>query len=96
MVPAVACVQPLQDLLHRIRWDAAFAQGEFALSYADRVAHQDILVPFSSITMDPGAASFAVHDEDGVVAHIPLHRVRAVYKNGTAVWQRPGRAAADR
>ena len=88
--PGGHSVQPLQDLLHRIKWDAEFAQGEFALSYSDRVAHQDITVPFASITMDQGAVSFAVHDEDGVVAHIPLHRVRAVYKNGVAIWRRPG------
>jgi uncharacterized protein (UPF0248 family) len=82
-------MQPLHELLHRIKWDAEFGTGEFALSYEDRVAHQEMTVPFASITLDPGRRTFSLLDEDGVVAHIPLHRVRAVYKDGAAIWLRP-------
>ena len=86
-------MQPLHTLLHRIKWDAEFAKGEFALGYHDRVAHQERVVPFASISMDPEAGSFSVHDEEGIVAHIPLHRVRTVYKDGVVIWQRPGHPA---
>jgi uncharacterized protein (UPF0248 family) len=83
-------MQPLEDLLHRIRWDAAFAQGTFALGYVDRVAGVERVVPFTSVRFDPARSGmFDVEDEDGVVRHIPLHRVRAVYKDGVAIWQRP-------
>jgi hypothetical protein len=34
-------MQPLQDLLHRIKWDLEFGRGEFALGYYDRVVHQE-------------------------------------------------------
>jgi uncharacterized protein (UPF0248 family) len=88
-------MQPLHELLHRIKWDAEFAKGEFALGYYDRVAHQERVVPFASIGMDPGSGSFSVHDEDGIVAHIPLHRVRVVYKDGVVIWQRPGHPAGE-
>ena len=88
-------MQPLQDLLHRIKWDADFGKGEFALGYHDRVAHEDKIVPFTSISIDPGAASFSFHDEEGSVAHIPLHRVRTVYKDGVVIWQRPDQAAGE-
>lgn len=82
-------MQPLHQLLHRIEWDAEFGKANFALSYYDRVAHEDRVIPFDSIALDPGAFSFSFSDEDGVVAHIPLHRVRAVYKDGVVIWQRP-------
>lgn len=85
-------MQPLHELLHRIKWDAEFGRGEFALGYYDRVLHQEKIVPFASISIDPQRpATFSFHDEDGNVAHIPLHRVRTVYKDGSAVWQRPRR-----
>ena len=46
-------MQRLQDLLHRIRWDAEFDKGVFALGYYDRVARQDRVVPFASLRFDP-------------------------------------------
>jgi uncharacterized protein (UPF0248 family) len=90
-------MQPLSDLLHRIMWDPAFAKGEYALGYVDRVAGREIVVPFSSIELERGGGSFRLHDEEeGVAAHIPLHRVRTVYRNGAVIWQRPARPPADR
>ena len=83
-------MQPLHLLLHRIRWDPEFGQGRFALGYHDRVAGEERIVPFGSITFDssrPGFFSF--EDTGGVVHHIPLHRVRTVYKNGVVIWERP-------
>ena len=83
-------MKPLHELLHRIKWDAEFAKGTFALGYYDRVAHQERVVPFDSISIDPGSASFSLHEEEGIAAHIPLHRVRAVYRDGVIIWHRPG------
>jgi uncharacterized protein (UPF0248 family) len=83
-------MQPLQDLLHRIRWDPEFGKGSFALGYYDRVDRAEQIVPFSAITFAAaGPDTFSVEDEDGVVRHIPLHRVRTVYKDGSVIWQRP-------
>lgn len=89
-------MQPLQELLHRIKWDVEFGKGEFAVGYYDRIAHEERLVPFVSIRLDPQwPQTFSFHDEDGIVRHIPLHRVRTVYKDGAVVWRRPGHAAGD-
>jgi uncharacterized protein (UPF0248 family) len=88
-------MQPLQELLHRIKWDATFSKGRFALGYYDRVAHEERVVPFTSISMDAGNGSFLVHDEDGIVAHIPLHRVRTVYKDDVVIWRRAGHHAGE-
>jgi uncharacterized protein (UPF0248 family) len=84
-------MQPLQDLLHRITWDPEFGRGAFALGYYDRVLQGERVVQFTSISIDSGARSFSVQDENGHVAHIPLHRVRTVYKDGVVIWQRSRR-----
>lgn len=41
---------PIQDLLHRIRWDPEFGRDEFIIGYYDRVEHEIILVPFREIS----------------------------------------------
>ena len=83
-------MKPLEELLHRIKWDPAFAKSSFALGYWDRVARKEEIVRFESVTMDPERPGmFSLHDEDGLVAHIPLHRVRTVYRDGVVIWQRP-------
>ena len=83
-------MQPLDELLNRIRWDAEFGTGLFALGYYDRVARREQLVLFSDVRFDTDSPGmFTVEDEDGVVRRIPLHRVRTVYKNGAVIWQRP-------
>jgi uncharacterized protein (UPF0248 family) len=81
-------MQRLQDLLHRIRWDPDFGTGSFAVGYRDRAAER--VVPFSSVSLDPRRPGFfSVQDDDGVTIHIPLHRVRKVYKGDAVIWQRP-------
>ena len=83
-------MQPLHELLHRIRWDPEFGNGRFALGYHDRVAGEQRIVPFGSITFDVARPGFfAFEDDDRVRRHIPLHRVRTVYKNGAVIWERP-------
>lgn len=81
---------PLQDLLARIKWDADFGKGDFALGYYDRIADQENIVPFGAISLDPANSKmFSVQDEEGALRQIPLHRVRTVYKDGAVIWQRP-------
>ena len=81
-------MQPLHELLNRIKWDAEFGRGSFALVYYDRVAREDRTVPFTSITVEPGGFSFSFEDEDSARVHVPLHRVRTVYKDGAVIWHR--------
>lgn len=86
-------MQPLEQLLSRIRWDPEFGKAAFALGYYDRVAGAEDIVRFESITMDPQRPGmFSVRDEFGTVAEIPLHRVRTVYKDGVAIWHRRARS----
>lgn len=87
-------MQPLQQLLHRLRWDPEFGRGEFEIGYYDRVLDEEVCVPFASIALDTsGNETFTLTDPDGVGRRIPLHRVRTVYKNREAIWRRPRRTA---
>jgi len=80
---------PIQDLLHRIRWDPEFGSGEFVIGYYDRVEHEIIRVPFREIALPKdGPGVFELIDHEGQVHTIPLHRVRSVYKNGELIWHR--------
>jgi uncharacterized protein (UPF0248 family) len=85
-------MQLLEDLLSRIRWDAEFGRGDFAIGYFDRIEGSEKTVPFAGVTLDrsrPGTFTFL--DDDGVTRHVPLHRVGTVYKDGAVIWQRPRR-----
>jgi uncharacterized protein (UPF0248 family) len=83
-------VQPIHELLSRIRWDPTFAHGQFEIAYADHVLRREVRVPLVSVQLDVGRPGMiGVIDPDGVACHIPLHRIRKVYRDGELVWQRP-------
>lgn len=80
---------PIQDLLHRIRWDTDFGKAEFVIGYYDRVARRIVRVPYRDIAM--GKANhfaFSAADADGYVHDVPLHRVREVWRDGVLIWHR--------
>ncbi len=81
---------PIHQLLSRIRWDPRFREGRFEIGYFDRMARRLIIVPFENVRFPPGNhLAFEVIDAQGRAHGIPLHRVRAVYRNGKPIWQRP-------
>jgi uncharacterized protein (UPF0248 family) len=82
---------PIQDLLHRIHWDAEYAKAEFEVGYYDRVDDRIVRVPFRRVHFDKGEHfSFEVVEDDGTVHSVPLHRVREVWRNGELIWHREG------
>jgi uncharacterized protein (UPF0248 family) len=81
---------PIQDLLHRIQWDAAFAEAEFEIAYYDRVSRTLVRLPLRYIRFPHGERfAFEAIEADGSVHSVPLHRVREVWRNGELIWQRP-------
>jgi uncharacterized protein (UPF0248 family) len=83
-------MQPVQDLLHRIRWDPDFGEAEFEIGYYDRVEDRIVDVPFSGLHFPEDDHSvFELIDFKGEVRRIPLHRVREIYRNGRRIWNRP-------
>lgn len=85
-------MQPVHEVLNRIRWDAALAGARFEVAYEDRVARSEVRVEVTSMRFDPDRPrAFTVIDEEGAAHSIPLHRVRTIYRDGEPFWQRPPR-----
>ena len=83
-------MQPIHELLSRIRWDSEFARGRFELGYHDRIVDRIILVPLQEIRFPEDKADvFELVDDAGESHRIPFHRVREVHKDGQVIWQRP-------
>jgi uncharacterized protein (UPF0248 family) len=84
-------MEPIQNLLNRIRWDREFGAGSFEIGCLDRVEKKIIRIPFRSIYFEEGNHfSFLVEDELGEMLSIPFHRIREVYKDGALIWSRGG------
>jgi uncharacterized protein (UPF0248 family) len=82
-------MQPIHELLARIRWDAEFSRARFRLGYWDRVAGVIRYVDLAEVIWDKdNPAFFRLVDEDGRVHEIPFHRVREVWRNDALIWQR--------
>ncbi len=82
-------MQPIQDLVNRIRWDPEFARGHFELAYYDRVENTLVRVPFERVAFPPGDHFFfEAVAADGEVHTVPLHRVREVSRDGVVIWRR--------
>ena len=90
-------MQPIKELLSRIKWDREFGAAAFEIGYYDRVATTIVRRPLADLLFTPGSRdSFLLQDEEGVYQRIPLHRVREVYRNGELIWQRPGATEMSR
>ena len=80
---------PIQDLLHRIQWDAEFGRAAFEIGYVDRVAGGTVRVPFSDVRLEHGLLLVVnAFEEDGSPPTIPLHRIREVWRDGRLIWDR--------
>lgn len=80
---------PIQDILHRIQWDAQFGNASFMIGYYDRLDRRIVRVPFRRVHLARGQRfSFDVEEEDGTSHMVPFHRVREVWRNGDLIWQR--------
>lgn len=77
------------ELINRIRWDEAYAKGNFILGYYDRRGKKIIKVPFQEIYIHPGDHFFfQLMDADGYSHEVPFHRAKEVYKDSKLIWHR--------
>jgi uncharacterized protein (UPF0248 family) len=88
-------MQPLHQLLSRLRWDPRFREGRYEIGYYDRLERRIVRVPFESIRFPRAVRfTFEIVDEESAWHRIPFHRVRRVWRDGRLIWER--RPAADR
>lgn len=82
---------PIQELLNRVRWDAAYGDAHFVLGYYDRVADAVLRVDMEEVAFPLGDHFFIeITDADGERHSVPLHRIRELWRNGDCVWRREG------
>jgi len=82
-------MMPIRELLNKIRWDAEFGRADFRIGYYDRVEDRIITVSLREIVFpEDDHAVFELTDDEGRLYSIPLHRVKAVYRNGALIWHR--------
>ncbi len=80
---------PIQELLHRIKWDEEFGKGRFEIGYLDRLAGGIVRIPFAAVEFPEGDHfRFRIAEELAAPASIPYHRVRKVWKDGEVIWER--------
>jgi len=84
-------MQPIQDLLNRIKWDKEFGNAQFKLGYWDRIERDIVVVSLQEVDYEhPSDDGFQMTDSEGNQVTIPFHRVRQVYRDGTLIWNRDG------
>ena len=78
-------MQPIHDLLNKIKWDKRENPEQYSIFYLDRVLNKLIKTPYTKIKKIEG--SFMVLDNEEE-SNIPLHRIKQVTKNNIVVWER--------
>lgn len=82
-------MQPIQDLLNRVKWDPEFGNARFELGYYDRIERGIVIVALADVDYDhPTADGFRMVDTEGNNVTIPFHRVRQVFRDGKLIWDR--------
>ena len=78
-------MQPIHELLSKIKWDKRENPEEYSVFYFDRVLDKLIKIPYSKIKKIEG--SFMVLDNEEE-SSIPMHRIKRVEKSNAVVWER--------
>lgn len=82
-------MQPIHELLSRIRWDPEFGKGDFEIGFLDKVDSKIIRLPLHEIAFTSSDHYFFYYmDETGREHSVPFHRIKAVYRNGELIWHR--------
>lgn len=82
-------MQPIHELLARIRWDTEFSRARFELAYWDRMARELQRISLDQVGWESANPSLlAIVDAEGVARSIPFHRVRKVWRDGVLIWDR--------
>ena len=78
-------MQPIQDLLNKIKWDKRENPEQYSIFYYDRILKKLIKIAYNKIKRIEG--SFMVLDNEEE-SNIPLHRIKKVVKNSIIIWER--------
>ena len=79
-------MQPIKDLLNKIKWDKRENPDNYSIHYFDRISKTLIKIVYASIKRFED--NFIIIEKNHEESHIPLHRIREVRKNNIIVWKR--------
>jgi len=75
---------PIQELIHKIKWDKREHPTETVLIYIDMGKPKELA--YTDIKRIEG--TYMIVNQNGEEVDIPLHRVRQVKVKGAIVWER--------
>ena len=78
-------MQPIHELLNKIKWDKRENPEQYSIFYFDRILNKLIKIPYTKIKRIED--NFMVLDNEEE-SNIPLHRIKKVMKNNVVVWER--------
>ena len=77
-------MQPIKDLINKIKWDKRENPKDYSLIYIDLGKKKEL--DYTEIKRLEG--NFMIIEKDREETEIPLHRVREIKKKGKVVWKR--------
>ena len=77
-------MQPIKDLINKIKWDKRENPKDYTLVYID--LRKEKYIPYTAIKRLEG--NFMILEENNQEVEIPLHRIRKVKKQDKIIWQR--------
>ena len=78
-------MQPIQDLLNKIKWDKRENPKKYSIFYFDRILKKLIKIPYTKIKRIEGSFMVLNNEEE---SNIPLHRIKKVAKDNVVDCQR--------
>ena len=78
-------MQPIHELLNKIKWDKRENPEQYSIFYFDRILNKLIKIPYTKIKRIED--NFMVLDNEEE-SNIPLHRIKKVAKDNIVVWER--------
>ncbi len=78
-------MQPIHQLLNKIKWDKRENPDDYLIFYYDRILKKLIQTPYNKIKRIEGSFMILDNEEE---SNVPLHRIKKVEKNNVVVWER--------
>ena len=78
-------MQPISDLLNKIKWDKREDPKQYSIFYFDRILKTLIEIPYTKIKRVEASFMVLNNEEE---SNIPLHRIKRVTKDKDIVWER--------
>ncbi len=78
-------MQPIHELLNKIKWDERENPDDYSILYFDRILKKPIKIPYVKIKRIEDNLMVLDNEEE---SNIPLHRIKKVEKNNIVVWER--------